>query len=228
MTKRLIIGAIVVFLAVAAYFVISDSPPSRPVQATAPPPPEVGVVIVQAAEVPFPVTYAGRVVGFRDVEVRSVVGGLLLKRGFEEGARVTQSQRLFQIDPRPYEVALKRAEAQLAQAQATLRQAEENFGRAEELFGRGVSTDKAARGGARGARSGTRRCTNSGSRDCQCKAESQLYRHQLANGRHNGARIPCYRHIDSGPANASQPSRRLIPPMSTSRSLTKRARHFAT
>jgi membrane fusion protein (multidrug efflux system) len=107
----------------------------------APPPPEVGIIVVQPAEVPYPVEYAGRVAGFQDVEVRPQVGGLLLKREYEEGARVTQGQVLFRIDPATYEIALDRAEAQLQQAQAALRQAEDNFNRTEELFRRGVSTN---------------------------------------------------------------------------------------
>jgi membrane fusion protein (multidrug efflux system) len=110
-------------------------------QAT-PSPPEVGVVTAEPAELPLPVEYAGRIVGVRDVEVRALVGGLLLKRGFEEGAKVTQGQLLFQIDPAPYQVALSRAEAQLNQAQATLRQAEDNFTRVEELSRRSVATEK--------------------------------------------------------------------------------------
>jgi len=78
----------------------------------------------------------------RDVEVRARVGGLLLRREFDEGARVKEGQVLFRIDTAPYQVALSRAEAQVQQAQATLRQAEENFRRADELFRRGVGTDK--------------------------------------------------------------------------------------
>jgi membrane fusion protein (multidrug efflux system) len=110
--------------------------------ATAPPPPEVGVIVAQSAEVPLPSEYAGRVVGLRDVEVRSQVGGLLLEREYEDGGKVEKDQVLFRIDPATYRVALSRAEAQLQQAQATLRLAEENFARVEELHGRGVSTDK--------------------------------------------------------------------------------------
>lgn len=116
--------------------------PQRAAHGDSSTPPEVGVVTVQSAEVPFPYSYAGRVVGFRDVEVRPLVGGVLLKRGFEEGARVQKDQLLFQIDPAPYRVALSRAEAQLQQAQAAQRQADENFARVEELFRRGVSTEK--------------------------------------------------------------------------------------
>ena len=109
--------------------------------APAQPPPQVGIVVAQPAEVPYPVEYAGRVAGFRDVEVRPRVGGLLLKREFDEGTRVTQGQVLFRIDPATYEVALGRAEAQLQQAQAAFCQAEENFNRVEPLARRGVSSD---------------------------------------------------------------------------------------
>lgn len=143
MVKRAIVISVCLVLALGAYLLIWGWPrTSSPTRTAAPPPPEVGIVTVQPAEIAFPIEYAGRVVGFRDVEVRALVGGILLKRGFEEGARVTQDQLLFQIDPAPYKVALNRSEAQLAQAQATLRQAEDNFGRVEELFGRGVSTEK--------------------------------------------------------------------------------------
>lgn len=127
----------------AGYFVLFGRPGSHePAGPLAAPIPEVAAIVVQPSEVALPVTYAGRIVGLREVEIRALVGGMLLKRGFEEGSRVTQSQLLFQIDPAPYEVALSRGEAQLHQAQATLRQAEDNFSRIEELFGRGVSTEK--------------------------------------------------------------------------------------
>jgi membrane fusion protein (multidrug efflux system) len=108
--------------------------------AAAPPPAEVGIVVVQPAEVPLPAVYAGRIAGFRDVEIRPLVSGILLAREYEEGARVAAGQVLFRIDPATFEVAMSRAEAQLQQAQATLRQAETNFERVDELFRRGVST----------------------------------------------------------------------------------------
>ena len=110
--------------------------------AAAPPPAEVGVIETRAAEVPLTLVYAGRVAGFRDVEIRPQVSGVLLKREFNEGAQVKQGQVLFRIDPRTYEIALARGQAQLAQAQASLRQAEENYKRIDELFKKGVATDK--------------------------------------------------------------------------------------
>ncbi len=112
--------------------------PAAPAQ----PHPEVTVMVVSPAEVPVPVEYAGRVVGFRDVEVRPRVGGLLLKREFEEGSRVKEGQVLFRIDPATFEVAKSRAEAQLSQAESALRQAEDNLQRIEELFRRGAAAEK--------------------------------------------------------------------------------------
>jgi membrane fusion protein, multidrug efflux system len=108
----------------------------------APPPPEVGVMEVRAADVPLPIAYAGRVAGFRNVEIRARVGGTLLKRGFDEGSRVAQGQLLFQIDPATYKVDLARAEAQLAQAKANATQAEENYTRIQSLASREVSTQQ--------------------------------------------------------------------------------------
>jgi membrane fusion protein, multidrug efflux system len=144
--RRILLVAMIGLVLVAGlyFFVLrSAEEPAAPQTASDPgrPPPEVGIIVAQPAEVPYPVEFAGRVAGFRDVEVRPRVGGLLLKREYEEGARVTQGQVLFRIDPATYQVALDRAQAQLQQAQATLRQAEENFNRTEELFRRGVSTD---------------------------------------------------------------------------------------
>jgi membrane fusion protein, multidrug efflux system len=143
--KRLAIFVLLAALAAGAgyyWYTHQGAPATAQAPAPAPPPPEVGVLVAQPAEVPFPVEYAGRVAGFRDVEVRPLVGGILLKREFEEGARVKEGQVLFRIDPATYQVALARAEAQLQQAQATLRQAEENFKRIEELSRRAVATER--------------------------------------------------------------------------------------
>jgi membrane fusion protein (multidrug efflux system) len=118
-------------------------PAASPSVTIAPPLPEVGVAELTAADVPLPLQYAGRVAGFRVVEVRAQVAGILLKREYDEGATVKVGDVLFRIDPRPYEAALARATAQAAQARATLTQAEENFQRVEGLASRQVSTQKA-------------------------------------------------------------------------------------
>src|SRR3546814_7657862 len=53
-------------------------------------------------------------------DVRPQIGGIVLRRLFEEGSIVSKGQLLYQINPAPYEAAVKRATAELARAQATL------------------------------------------------------------------------------------------------------------
>lgn len=113
-----------------------------PDAAAAPPPPMVTVGTIAPAEVPLTFGYAGRVAGFRVVEVRPQVGGILLERAYREGDDVEQGELLFRIDPRPFEVALARAQAQLQQAQAQLRQADDNYARQQELFQRRVASER--------------------------------------------------------------------------------------
>jgi membrane fusion protein (multidrug efflux system) len=90
----------------------------------------------------LPLQYAGRVSGFRVVEIRAQVGGILLKREYTDGSMVKQGEVLFRIDPRGYEATVARAEAQVAQAQATVTQAEDNFLRVQGLVAKQVSAQK--------------------------------------------------------------------------------------
>ncbi len=53
-------------------------------------------------------------------QVRSRVDGIVLARPFKEGADVSASQQLFQIDPAPYRATLASAEATLERAQAAV------------------------------------------------------------------------------------------------------------
>ncbi|MCA0318803.1 MAG: efflux RND transporter periplasmic adaptor subunit [Proteobacteria bacterium] len=143
-TGRVLAVAVILAAGAAAgwWFLGRQQPPAVAQPAGAPPPPEVTVVEVKAADTPLPLQYAGRVAGFRVVEVRAQVGGILLKREYAEGAVVKVGDVLFRIDPRPYEATLARANAQVAQAQAALKLAEENFGRAEQLNQRGIATPR--------------------------------------------------------------------------------------
>jgi len=46
--------------------------------------------------------------------------GVILKRLFTEGERVTEGQQLYQIDPSPYQASLSSAQASLARARAAV------------------------------------------------------------------------------------------------------------
>jgi membrane fusion protein (multidrug efflux system) len=86
----------------------------------APPPTEVKVAPARSETVPVLREYVGNVSAYRSVQVRARVEGILEKRHFTEGTRVTQGQLLYSIDPATYEATLRDAEASLAQAEANL------------------------------------------------------------------------------------------------------------
>jgi membrane fusion protein (multidrug efflux system) len=143
---RIVASALMVLIAAAGgYYLLGARGAPAPAQKAGPPaqpPADVGVTDIKRADVPLTLAYAGRVAGFRSVEIRAMVSGTIMKREYAEGARVKQGDILFRIDPRAYQATYDRANAQLAQAQATAVQAEENFNRIQELANRQVATPK--------------------------------------------------------------------------------------
>ena len=97
------------------------------------PPPEVSVIEVTPKTLPVRYEYVGQTRGSRDVEVRARVTGILLKRNFREGAKVTRGQSLFTIDPEPFRITVQRVQAELAAAEARLDQAQRNSARLKPL-----------------------------------------------------------------------------------------------
>jgi len=89
----------------------------------APPPPEVGVITVQPKPVGLTTELPGRLEASRVAQVRARAAGILQKRVFTEGSDVKAGQRLFQIDPAPYQATVASTQATLARAQANLTQA---------------------------------------------------------------------------------------------------------
>ena len=82
--------------------------------------PEVGVVTVQPSAVPVVTELPGRTNAFLVAQVRARVDGIVQRREFTEGSEVKAGQRLYKIDPAPYQAALDSAKATLAKAQANL------------------------------------------------------------------------------------------------------------
>lgn len=90
----------------------SDSKP-----AGAPPmgPMPVTVLEMQPQKVPSSIEVMAQTEGARETEVRARVGGILLKRLYQEGETVKVGQPLFQIDRSSYEIALAEAKARAEQ-----------------------------------------------------------------------------------------------------------------
>jgi membrane fusion protein (multidrug efflux system) len=98
------------------------------------PPAPVAVQEVQAKTVAVELEYPAQIAGSREVEVRSRVPGILLKRNYEEGHAVRAGQSLFLVDPAPYEAAATRAEADVTAAEARQANAARNAKRMKPLF----------------------------------------------------------------------------------------------
>lgn len=83
----------------------------------------VTVIEAQPTRVPIAVEVMAQTEGAKETEVRARVGGVIVKRLYEEGAPVKAGQPLFQIDRAPYEITLAQARAALAGAKAQADQA---------------------------------------------------------------------------------------------------------
>jgi multidrug efflux system membrane fusion protein len=89
-------------------------------------PAETPVVVASVTQRPIPLELRaiGNVEAFSAVEVKSQVTGPIAKVTFQEGQEVRQGQVLFEIDPRPFQQAVREMEAEVASRKAALAQAE--------------------------------------------------------------------------------------------------------
>jgi membrane fusion protein (multidrug efflux system) len=111
-----LLGATVVLLAAGCSG--ADKPAAAP---AARPPMPVTVIEVQPRRIPTAVEVMAQTEGARETDVRARVGGILLKRLYEEGDAVRAGQLLFQIDRETYEIALADAKARADQAARELK-----------------------------------------------------------------------------------------------------------
>lgn len=105
--------------------------------------PTVPVAVVISRLVAPSANFTGRTASAETVELRPQVGGLVHSVSVPEGEIVKKGQVLFQIDPRPFRIAVESAEAQFNQAQILLDQAETDFERAQSLAPSGAISRKA-------------------------------------------------------------------------------------
>ncbi|WP_104666391.1 efflux RND transporter periplasmic adaptor subunit [Ensifer adhaerens] len=104
--------------------------------------PKVPVAEVITREVAPAVEFTGHFDAAKSVELRPRVGGAIDVVSVPEGSLVKAGQVLFQIDPRPFQVALDAAKAQLQQAIVLREHAEIAFQRAKSLAPNGTVSRK--------------------------------------------------------------------------------------
>lgn len=105
-----------------------------PAAAMAMPAMPVSVIEVQPTSVPISAEAVAQTEGAKEVEIRPRVGGILLKRLYEEGAAVKAGQAMFLIDPVPFQINLSQARAQLAAQKARVEQTRREEVRLKDLL----------------------------------------------------------------------------------------------
>ncbi len=107
--------------------------PAQPAGAAMPPMP-VSVIVATPTTVPIQTEVVAQTEGAKEVEIRPRVGGILVKKLFEEGAPIKEGQVMFKIDPVPYQLAAEQARAQLAQQKARITQTQREASRLKGLL----------------------------------------------------------------------------------------------
>jgi len=110
-------------------------PPASPGRMS--PPVAVTAARAEKADVPIVLNGLGTVVPLISTSVRTQISGRLTEVAFKEGDHVKAGDFLAEVDPRPYEFALKQYEGQLHRDRALLQGAEKDFDRYTGLAARG-------------------------------------------------------------------------------------------
>lgn len=98
------------------------------------PPPEVKVATVTAQTVPDEPEFIGQTEAFRPVEIRPQVSGIIKKVYFTEGRNVKKDDKLYLVDPVPFNAIYQAMKAKVAQHKARLVQVRQNLARMQPLL----------------------------------------------------------------------------------------------
>ncbi|KQT44033.1 MULTISPECIES: efflux RND transporter periplasmic adaptor subunit [unclassified Methylophilus] len=82
----------------------------------------VTVQSVTTETVPIQTEVVAQTEGAKEIEVRPRVGGIILKRLYQEGQSVKAGQDMFLIDPMPFQLQVDQAKAMIAQQKARIEQ----------------------------------------------------------------------------------------------------------
>ena len=95
---------------------------------------QVEVVTVTTQTIPDEPEFIGQAEASRPVEIRSQVTGLLKAVLYSEGRDIKKGDRLYQIDPVPFQAAAASAKAKIAEAKARVVQARQDLARVKPLL----------------------------------------------------------------------------------------------
>ena len=97
-------------------------------------------------DVPVQLRAIGTMEASESVTIRTQISGELTRVAFREGQDVRKGALLFQLDPRVYQAALRKAEAALARDRVVLSNARKDYERYAQLVKDGIVTQEQAEG----------------------------------------------------------------------------------
>jgi membrane fusion protein, multidrug efflux system len=127
---RLVVAACLALAAGSALVGCGKKAPQSMPQA----PVEVKAITVEASPTVMYADKVGEVKGSQEVDIRSMISGILLKKHFDDGTLVAQGQLLYSVDPREFLAQVANAEAQVASAEANLSRARQDVERYRPLL----------------------------------------------------------------------------------------------
>jgi multidrug efflux system membrane fusion protein len=110
------------------------------------PPALVVTVAATQQDVPVLLKAIGTMESSESVTVRTQISGELTRVAFREGQDVQKGALLFQLDPRVYQAAIRKAEATLARDRVVLANARKDYERYAQLVKDGIVTQEQAEG----------------------------------------------------------------------------------
>jgi len=104
----------------------------------APPPPVVLFTPATSADVPITSEAIATMDGSTNTQIHSQVTGYLVKQAYSEGSVVKPGDLLFEIDPKPFQTDLDKAQASLVNAQAQQKRTQQDLDRYATLVKSGA------------------------------------------------------------------------------------------
>jgi multidrug efflux system membrane fusion protein len=98
------------------------------------PPASVTVSAAKAQDVPMYIEEIGTTAAREYVAIQSQVAGQIQEIHFTDGQEIKKGDKLFTIDPRPFQAAVAQAEANVGQRRAEQELAKQDFARVQELI----------------------------------------------------------------------------------------------
>jgi multidrug efflux system membrane fusion protein len=144
MSHRSYVPCLSIFLIL--FLALSACSPGKKEKTKTIPPALVMTAVARQQDVPIEIKTFGTMEASESVTIKPMVSGELMTVAFREGEDVNEGALLFEIDPRPYQAALSKAQASLARNRAIMGNTRKDYERYIQLVKDGLVSQEQAEG----------------------------------------------------------------------------------